>query len=161
MFHNFDWSKTIQIYKGSWGLWEKTFFYVFTPDGSGLQAKKIFLIWLNVLSSNSVFAFIYLIFTRVKNKTFFDFPYHNNIHSCVDTMATTAPRRRCYCEMGYMGEGCSKRSPLSRKFREGELGEEGGYKSRKLVRGETKWWNILAFFKKNMAVFEQGFWQKA
>ena len=67
------------------------------------------------------------------------------MHSCVDTMATTAPRHRCYCEMGYMGEGCSKRSALSRKFREGELGEEGGYKSRKLVRGGEKM-RYLTFF---------------
>ena len=27
---------------------------------------------------------------------------------CVDVKATTAPRRQCFCEVGFFGEGCAK-----------------------------------------------------
>ncbi|XP_048508918.1 uncharacterized protein LOC105690351 isoform X2 [Athalia rosae] len=31
---------------------------------------------------------------------------------CVDTKATTAPRKQCYCNIGWFGPGCNKKSPV-------------------------------------------------
>lgn len=34
---------------------------------------------------------------------------------CWDIEATSAPRKQCYCETGFFGAGCSKRSPIKSK----------------------------------------------
>lgn len=31
---------------------------------------------------------------------------------CVDVEATTAPRRQCYCQLGWFGPGCNKSMPI-------------------------------------------------
>ena len=52
---------------------------------------------------------------------------------CIDIDATSAPRRQCFCQMGYFGEGCGKESALDAKIGEDDLNApSSGYQKRPL-----------------------------
>ena len=57
---------------------------------------------------------------------------------CWDIGATSYPRKQCYCEAGYFGPGCSKRSHSKAK----KL-QEGLYTRRDLSEKLTLYWRIL------------------
>ncbi|KAH0998429.1 hypothetical protein HUJ05_006825, partial [Dendroctonus ponderosae] len=57
---------------------------------------------------------------------------------CVDVQATTAPRRQCYCQLGWFGPGCNKRSPVKSTEIDFEL-----YTEKKLSDTFMLYWRIL------------------
>lgn len=57
---------------------------------------------------------------------------------CIDIDATTAPKKQCFCQLGYFGPGCSQVSPL----RKTEL-KEGLYTKREISPNYTLFWRIL------------------
>ena len=66
---------------------------------------------------------------------------HSNKHRCIDIDATSAPRKQCFCQMGYFGEGCARESALSDKIGEEELNApSSGYQKRPLK--DSAWMNL-------------------
>ena len=57
---------------------------------------------------------------------------------CWDIEATSAPRKQCYCETGFFGAGCSKRSPI--KSKKVQLGL---YTKKEVSEKLTLYWRIL------------------
>ena len=61
---------------------------------------------------------------------------------CIDIDATSAPRKRCFCRMGFFGDGCSKPSALNAKISDGVL-ESSAYQKRALKESGNMYWKIL------------------
>lgn len=57
---------------------------------------------------------------------------------CIDIDATTAPRKQCFCQLGYFGPGCAQESAL----RKTEL-KEGLYTKREISPSYTLYWRII------------------
>ncbi|XP_066143136.1 uncharacterized protein [Euwallacea fornicatus] len=57
---------------------------------------------------------------------------------CVDIEASTAPQRQCYCQLGWFGPGCNKRSPVKSAEIDFDL-----YNERKLSDTFKLYWRIL------------------
>ncbi|CAH0551188.1 unnamed protein product [Brassicogethes aeneus] len=57
---------------------------------------------------------------------------------CIDVKATTAPRQQCYCELGYFGPGCVKRSPVKNTNI-----DFGIYTKKKLSDTFNLYWRII------------------
>ena len=55
--------------------------------------------------------------------------------------ATTAPRMRCFCEMGFYGAKCDQASRLSKRFSDQDLAAD--YETRKLGDTMDLYWKIL------------------
>ncbi|XP_030757105.1 uncharacterized protein LOC115882976 isoform X4 [Sitophilus oryzae] len=66
---------------------------------------------------------------------------------CVDIDATTAPRKQCYCQLGYFGPGCTRRSPVKSTEIDFDL-----YTEKKLSDTFTLYWRILKEHKELEAV---------
>ncbi len=77
--------------------------------------------------------FIVLI-KKVKKKT-------EKLRRCLDLETTTAPRRRCFCELGYFGAGCSRRSPLGARMSESQL--EQTHEKRELSDRLSLYWKTV------------------
>ncbi|TRY75553.1 hypothetical protein TCAL_06383 [Tigriopus californicus] len=58
--------------------------------------------------------------------------------SCVDVDATTAPRKQCFCQIGYFGDECEKESPV----KSNQI-QEGLYTSREISPNYKLMWRIL------------------
>ncbi|CAG2066391.1 unnamed protein product, partial [Timema podura] len=57
---------------------------------------------------------------------------------CYDIGGTSAPRKQCYCELGWFGQDCSKRSPMKST----EL-DFASYTKRELSNTFHLYWRIL------------------
>ena len=57
---------------------------------------------------------------------------------CWDIEATSAPRKQCYCEKGFFGAGCSKKSPIRSKSV-----QLGIYTKKQVSEKLTIYWRIL------------------
>ena len=59
---------------------------------------------------------------------------------CQDIMSTSAPRKQCYCQAGYFGEGCKQENPkilFNKNF------QEGLYTKKELSDKVTIYWRLL------------------
>ncbi|XP_063905310.1 uncharacterized protein LOC135124283 isoform X2 [Zophobas morio] len=70
-----------------------------------------------------------------------------NHGKCIDVEATTSPRMQCYCQLGWFGPGCNKRSPVKTTEIDFEL-----YTERKLSDTFRLYWRILKEHKELEAV---------
>ncbi|CAH1988601.1 unnamed protein product [Acanthoscelides obtectus] len=66
---------------------------------------------------------------------------------CIDIGATTAPRQQCYCQLGWFGPGCNKKSPVKSTEIDFEL-----YTERKLSDTFRLYWRILKEHKEIEAI---------
>lgn len=57
---------------------------------------------------------------------------------CIDIEATTAPKQQCYCQLGWFGPGCNKRSPVKSTEIDFTV-----YTERKLSDTFRLYWRIL------------------
>lgn len=59
---------------------------------------------------------------------------------CIDVRATTAPTKRCFCEMGYFGAKCDQASSLSSRLERSDL---AGYNQRQLNDKADLFWKVV------------------
>jgi len=59
--------------------------------------------------------------------------------NCIDVKATSAPVKQCFCQLGFFGPGCGKRSPINKK----KDINTGLYTQRKLGEKLNLYWRIL------------------
>jgi len=63
----------------------------------------------------------------------------NRHGQCINVESASYPRKQCFCEAGWMGQNCRKRSPVNNK----ELIGEGLYTKRQLNDNLSLHWRIL------------------
>ena len=61
------------------------------------------------------------------------------VQRCIDTESTTAPRKVCFCAMGYFGKNCQNQSPLTGKVNL----ENNGYVKRNFKDIFDIYWKII------------------
>ena len=61
------------------------------------------------------------------------------VQRCIDTESTTAPRKVCFCAMGYFGKNCQNQSPWTGKVNL----ENNGYVKRNFKDIFDIYWKII------------------